>query len=244
LAFSWNPPTSGAPSPAGQTLYSDTNRNIGIGTLFPGAKLEIYSTSSDSILKLSRGPSSTTSTLFKLGTDSAFVINSNGADRLTISSNGNVGIGTTTPSQKLTVAGTIESTSGGIKFPDNTTQTTATQYKVGAFTRDLTLAAGTQAVTGVGFSPQAIFFMASVGGVPGRTSWGITDRTTARAMFDHHPTYADSFNLSTIPIYLTESPNVDSYGQISSFDSDGFTISWTKIGSPSGTATIFYFAFK
>jgi hypothetical protein len=38
---------------------------------------------------------------------------------------GNVGIGTASPSEKLTVAGTIESTSGGIKFPDGTTQTTA-----------------------------------------------------------------------------------------------------------------------
>ena len=38
---------------------------------------------------------------------------------------GNVGIGTTTPGQKLSVAGTIESTSGGFKFPDGTTQTTA-----------------------------------------------------------------------------------------------------------------------
>src|SRR3989344_5639218 len=37
---------------------------------------------------------------------------------------GNVGIGTTAPGQKLSVAGIIESTSGGIKFPDGTTQTT------------------------------------------------------------------------------------------------------------------------
>jgi hypothetical protein len=38
---------------------------------------------------------------------------------------GNVGIGTTAPGQKLTVTGTVESTSGGFKFPDASTQTTA-----------------------------------------------------------------------------------------------------------------------
>jgi len=38
---------------------------------------------------------------------------------------GNVGIGTATANSKLTVAGVIESTTGGVKFPDGTTQTTA-----------------------------------------------------------------------------------------------------------------------
>ena len=38
---------------------------------------------------------------------------------------GSVGIGTDTPAQKLSVAGVIESTSGGYKFPDGTTQLTA-----------------------------------------------------------------------------------------------------------------------
>lgn len=42
-------------------------------------------------------------------------------------STGNVGIGTATPGQKLTVAGTIESTSGGVKYPDGTVQATALQ---------------------------------------------------------------------------------------------------------------------
>jgi hypothetical protein len=37
----------------------------------------------------------------------------------------NLCIGTTNPSQALTVAGTIETTSGGFKFPDGTTQATA-----------------------------------------------------------------------------------------------------------------------
>ena len=49
----------------------------------------------------------------------------------------NVGIWTTNPAQKLTVAGTIESTSGGIKFPDATVQTSAsTPHGKQMFTTD------------------------------------------------------------------------------------------------------------
>jgi hypothetical protein len=49
----------------------------------------------------------------------------NYSQRMIIDSSGKVGIGTTAPAQKLSVSGTIESTSGGFKFPDGTTQTTA-----------------------------------------------------------------------------------------------------------------------
>jgi hypothetical protein len=38
---------------------------------------------------------------------------------------GNVGIGTASPGQRLEVAGTVFSSSGGFRFPDNTVQTTA-----------------------------------------------------------------------------------------------------------------------
>ena len=44
---------------------------------------------------------------------------------------GNVGIGTTTPGATLTVNGTIQSTSGGFKFPDGSVQTTAATAVVG-----------------------------------------------------------------------------------------------------------------
>ncbi|MFQ5641432.1 MAG: tail fiber domain-containing protein [bacterium] len=45
--------------------------------------------------------------------------------RMVIDSTGNVGIGTVTPDEKLSVTGMIESTTGGFKFPDGTIQTTA-----------------------------------------------------------------------------------------------------------------------
>jgi len=46
-------------------------------------------------------------------------------ERMRITPEGNVGLGTTTPAQKLSVAGTIESTTGGFRFPDGSVQTMA-----------------------------------------------------------------------------------------------------------------------
>jgi hypothetical protein len=52
---------------------------------------------------------------FMIGSSSKFLVNNNG----------NVGIGIPNPGQRLSVAGTIETTSGGIKFPDGSIQNTA-----------------------------------------------------------------------------------------------------------------------
>jgi len=46
-------------------------------------------------------------------------------DHILLMPSGDVGIGTVAPTQKLTVNGTVYSTSGGFKFPDGSVQTTA-----------------------------------------------------------------------------------------------------------------------
>ncbi len=48
-----------------------------------------------------------------------------GPDLYVDPNNGNVGIGTTSPEEKLTVDGTVHSKTGGFKFPDGTVKTTA-----------------------------------------------------------------------------------------------------------------------
>jgi len=65
---------------------------------------------------------------FSFGPNAAYHAN---PTRLAISHDGKVGIGTTSPSSKLEVAGTIHSTSGGFKFPDGTTQNTAAAIPTG-----------------------------------------------------------------------------------------------------------------
>lgn len=61
---------------------------------------------------------------FYLGTTSDLYATSS-PSALSILNGGKVGIGTSTPSQLLSVAGTIYSASGGFQFPDGTVQTTA-----------------------------------------------------------------------------------------------------------------------
>lgn len=53
------------------------------------------------------------------------LVGNGGSSGISVTNAGDVGVGTTTPGQKLSVAGTIESTSGGFRFPDGSTQTTA-----------------------------------------------------------------------------------------------------------------------
>jgi hypothetical protein len=69
---------------------------------------------------------------------------------ITETKTGLIGIGTQTPASRLSVLGTIESLSGGFKFPDGTLQTTA---GLGSVFRDATLIGNGTAASPLGIAP-------------------------------------------------------------------------------------------
>ena len=119
FVFGWNPPTASQPNPAGQTLFADSNNRIGMGTTTPNYFLTI-SSSTDTLLGLNR-VGAVNPVIFKVGTDSALIINASSIDVLTLKQ-GNVGIGTTGPDTLLTVKGSTAN--GALKFiaPEGTTR--------------------------------------------------------------------------------------------------------------------------
>ena len=119
-----------------------------------------------------------------------------------------------------------------------------TGIKIGTFTRDTAAATGTQAVTGVGFKPSNIIF---IGGVTASTqiSIGIDDGTVHYSLVNIEGETATHWALnSTRSIAIIQAAGINYHGNIDSLDSDGFTITWTKAGEKTGTATIYYMAFR
>lgn len=111
----------------------------------------------------------------------------------------------------------------------------------GSFTRDVSTATGSQSVTGVGFTPRVVHFLMGSNGK--QTSTGIAVSGASRCVYQDAG--SSVFNASgTVCIYWENGGGVNYQGSVSSLDADGFTVSWTKNGSPTGTATIQYLAIK
>jgi hypothetical protein len=122
---------------------------------------------------------------------------------------------------------------------------TGASVKVGTFQIDESTASGNQSVTGVGFQPTLIFFFANQAGAAGEASWGMDDGTSPQVLLDNHNGSASTFsNTTSFSIYAAESGSDEYKGKIGSFDADGFTVAWTKTGSPTGTLVVKYAAIR
>lgn len=120
----------------------------------------------------------------------------------------------------------------------------ALKSKLVSVTRDISTASGNQAVTGVGFVPTAVFLFCSVNTVAG-VSLGFADSALGGGSVIQATDAATVFGVSTNAIYYgNQAGSTGVAGTIGSYDSDGFTIAWTKLGSPTGTLTIKALCFR
>lgn len=111
--------------------------------------------------------------------------------------------------------------------------------KAKQYTRAMTAASGDVAYTGVGFQPKGLIILA-ISGL--KLSWGIGDSslTEYSTMLTISPTSEGGGN-STIVHIKTGSDW--QWAQLKSMDADGFTLTWNKGGTPSGTMIMQVLAF-
>ncbi len=111
-------------------------------------------------------------------------------------------------------------------------------------TRDMTAASGDVAYTGYGFQPTSLIIMAG-GSIEEGPSWGFGDVNLSEKMFFKHLDYTFVSNTSAIVGLWQSYTSVGQTAVLKSLDADGFTLTWTKTGTPStSTATLIVLALE
>lgn len=118
--------------------------------------------------------------------------------------------------------------------PLNGTTPGGALHKVIATTYDISTASGTQSITGVGFKPKMARIIAGLN-ASASISWGMDDGVTPRCWYNTTTSFTVGNDVNAINI-TTGAGSAQAY--VSSFDADGCTLTWTKTGSPTGTAAL------
>lgn len=215
---------------ARRLIPKDMTLQAGFALLFDGTKFSVMDTTGQILYTLANsltveGPASSTDhAIARFNLTSGKVIQNSG---VTID-DANVVAGALTFNDNLTMAAT-KGIDGGLRF------------KVGSFTRDIAIADGTQAITGVGFKPSAVIFLAGKSTTT-FMSVGFDDGTSCGRIFDY--TGGNYYTDNVYSVGLFVSGGVDSNAKIVSLDADGFTLTWLKEGAPTGIVTVNYLAFR
>lgn len=121
-------------------------------------------------------------------------------------------------------------------FVAGDTQGTVISTKSFTSSRDMTAASGNVSYTGVGFIPNVIIALSHLA-----TSLSISVGFSDSSLLSTEIFLLGSTTATDAGSELNRiavSAGVEQYSTISSYDTDGFTLTWTKAGLPTGTAGI------
>lgn len=111
------------------------------------------------------------------------------------------------------------------------------RFKTITTTHDVSIT-GTQAITGVGFTPSAIIIYANISGSVGETSWGFSDGTSSYSMGASNTAGAFHNTGSYIIYFIETAAGNEAYAAVTSMDADGVTLTWSKASTPTGTVVM------
>lgn len=116
----------------------------------------------------------------------------------------------------------------------------ASGLKIGTFTRSMTTVGGDVSITGVGFKPSIVILLSCLSSTS--MTIGFDDATTHLCIINCNSGSNYYYTYASIMLWYAVSNYQSSI--LKSLDSDGFTLTWTKTGSPTGTGIIYYLALR
>ncbi|MDP7366825.1 MAG: hypothetical protein QGH83_06160 [Candidatus Pacebacteria bacterium] len=102
---------------------------------------------------------------------------------------------------------------------------------------DLSSVTGAQAYTGFGFTPKLLIFMGAVSGVE-TASWGMTTGGVGTDGGFGYNAGSSVFNLDGSPLYAIIAGGNRNVAVWTSFDADGFTLTWSETGTMTGSMNL------
>ena len=121
----------------------------------------------------------------------------------------------------------------------------ALSSKTKLFTRDIAGANGDVSYTGIGFIPTSIIFsyMTTDGKCVGT---GMVDSVKAMVSYfsAQQAGYLSGDSASDKCIYFSNQSGTNQQALLKTYDADGFTLTWNKVGTPTGTGSIIAMCFR
>ena len=115
-------------------------------------------------------------------------------------------------------------------------------FYLGSFSRTMSASSGDVSYTGVGFKPSVIIFLSVY--INTSSSIGFDDGSSSVVVLDYNYSGNPHTIESNKSVWLWPASGNHQLMRIKTMDADGFTGTWTKTGSPTGTGTVYYLAMR